>query len=95
MTRVRFLLWRLSELVVVVLMADLVSQMAVRFFYTDRVTGEAGTLDSKYIDLRDSRWAWSFVKALTFGLGPYFFINMQYLAVSILAVVTGVSQPAV
>ncbi|EAW11042.1 wax synthase family protein [Aspergillus clavatus NRRL 1] len=93
MTRVRFLLWRLSELVVVVLMADLVSQMAVRFFYTDRVTGEAGALDSKYIDLRDNRWAWSFVKALTFGLGPYFFINMQYLTVSILAVVTGISQP--
>ncbi|KAE8163403.1 pyridoxal phosphate-dependent transferase [Aspergillus tamarii] len=92
MTRARFLRWRLGELIWVLLMADLVSQMTLRFFFTDAV-GAVGNVDSKYITIRDARWGWSFLKALTFGLGPYFFINMQYLVVSILAVAAGISRP--
>ncbi|KAK2874944.1 hypothetical protein FQN49_001918 [Arthroderma sp. PD_2] len=94
MSRGRFLLWRLVELVLVVLMADLVSQMGLRFFYTD-AAGVVGALDSKYLSIRDHRLGWSFLKALTFGLGPYYFINMQYLVVSIVAVATGISRPSV
>jgi hypothetical protein len=94
MTRRQFLQWRLAELGVVLLMADFVSQMAVRLFYTD-VRGHVGELDSKIITIRDSRLAWGFIKAVAFGLGPYFFINMQYLMVSIVGVLIGVTQPAV
>ncbi|GMG23940.1 unnamed protein product [Aspergillus oryzae var. brunneus] len=92
MTRGQFLRWRLGELVWVLLMTDLVSQMMLRFFFTD-AAGAVGNLDSKYITIRDARWGWSLLKALTFGLGPYFFINMQYLVVSILAVAMGISRP--
>lgn len=94
MSRTRFLIWRLTEFGLVILMADLVSQMGRRLFFSD-AAGVVGTLDSKYITVSDHRLGWSFLKALTFGLGPYYFINMQYLVVSIVAVALGISRPSV
>ncbi|EFE29743.1 aminotransferase GliI [Trichophyton benhamiae CBS 112371] len=93
MSRVRFLIWRLTEFALVILMADLVSQMGRRLFFSN-AAGVVGTLDSKYITVSDHRLGWSFLKALTFGLGPYYFINMQYLVVSIVAVALGISRPS-
>jgi len=89
--RSRFLFLQVIEFILIALMADLVAQTSVRAFFTPPSGWKA--LNSKCITLRDSDLGWSFFKTLIFGLGPYYFINMQYLFCSIIAVALGVSKP--
>ena len=75
-------------------MADLLLHLGSRLFFT-KPNGDISGLNSKHITLRDSDLRWGFVKTLVFGSGPYFFINMQYVACSIPSVLTGFSKPEV
>ena len=93
-SRGRFLLWQIVNLIGFVFMADLVAQLSIRLFFTSH-DGRVGTVNSKYIDIRDPSWLRSFVNTLVFGAGPYYFINMQYIAVSIIFVALGISKPEV
>lgn len=92
--KVRFLLLQLVDLAWMVLMADLLSQLGLRFFFTDPVTDKLYT-NSKYLSIRSSDLLWSLAKSFVYGAGPYFFINMQYIVCSILAISIGLSKPEV
>ena len=89
-----FLFAQTIEFMATVTMADLVAQATIKIIFTPP-TGLVGSLNSKCITLRDSDLSWSFVKALIYGSGPYFFINMQYVFCSIIAVGLGLSAPKV
>jgi len=90
----RFLLAQILELIGTILMADLVAQTTVRIVFTPP-TGNIGAINSKCITLRDPDLLWSFLKTLVYGCGPYYFINMQYILCSIVAVGLGLSSPKV
>lgn len=91
--RVRFLLLQLVDLAWLVLMVDLVSQLSSRLFFLDPVT-LLPYLDSKHLSLRSHHVLWSLAKAFMYGAGPYYFINIQYVVCSIVAVALGLSKPA-
>lgn len=93
-SRGRFLLAQTIELLGVILMADLIAQTTIRLNFTS-IDGSVGRLNSKCITLRDPDLTWSFLKTLVYGSGPYYFINMQYIICSIVAVAVGISQPKV
>jgi len=91
---VRFLLLQLVDLGWMILMADLLSQLGVRCFFTDPVTSELYT-NTKYLSIRSSDLLWSLAKSFIYGAGPYFFINTQYIVCSIVAVSLRLSKPEV
>lgn len=93
-SRARFLVAQSVELVGVLFMADLVSHAMIRLNFS-RAGYPPGTLNSKCLTLRDPDPFWSFLKTLVYGSGPYYFINMQYITCSIVAVALGISQPKV
>ncbi|KAI0508608.1 hypothetical protein F5B22DRAFT_394064 [Xylaria bambusicola] len=94
-SRARFLLHRTIAAVYYLLMADLAGQTALQVFYTNEVTLLRGDVDSKLLTIRDERSVvWSFVRALTFAVQPYYIIQVQYSVSSIIAVITGMSRPA-
>ncbi|KIX09593.1 uncharacterized protein Z518_00673 [Rhinocladiella mackenziei CBS 650.93] len=72
--------------------SDLLLQLAIRLFWTSP-DGQVGGMNSKYLTIRHAHWGWSFVNTLVFGFGPYYFINMQYIFASIVAVLFGISKP--
>ncbi|OJD31014.1 toxin biosynthesis protein [Diplodia corticola] len=86
-----FILWQSMELAYFMLMGDLVAQLGMRLFFPSG-PDQHGRIDMQ-LDIRDADWRMSFLKALVFGSGPYFFINMQYTLVSIFFVAIGVSKP--
>ncbi|EMD58400.1 hypothetical protein COCSADRAFT_176603 [Bipolaris sorokiniana ND90Pr] len=83
----RFLTWQVVELALFMLMGDLVAQLSIRLFFP------TPGLDSMTLTIRDANWTASFGKALVFGAGPYFFINMQYILASIVCVGLGINRP--
>jgi hypothetical protein len=89
-----FLLSQIFYLAYLILMCDFILQLDIRLFLTNP-NGAVGELNSKHITLRHAGLKWSFMKALVFGCGPYFFINLQYVTCSIIAVATGISSPEV
>lgn len=94
-SRRRFIARRLVAAVYYFLMADLASQAAVHILYTNEATLRRGDVDSKYLTLWDERsLVWSFVRALTFGVQPYYMLQLQYTVFSIVAVATHCSLPA-
>lgn len=93
-SRTRFIVAQMVELLGVLFMADLMSNALSRLVFT-HPGHPAGTLNSKCLTLRDPDPSWRFLKTLVYGAGPYYFINMQYITCSIVAVAVGFSQPKV
>ena len=89
-----FLIYQSLNLVYYTLMADLVTQLGIRLFYTEP-NGHVGGLDSKIPTLKHSDWRWSFVKALVSGVTPYYMCCFQYTLFSIPAVLLRLSKPEV
>ncbi|KXX77983.1 hypothetical protein MMYC01_201731 [Madurella mycetomatis] len=93
-SRTDFLLRRAAMAVYYLVMADLASQAAVTVLYTNEATLVRGQVDSKYLHLRDGRSAvWSFLRAVVFGVQPYYMLQLQYAVLSLLAVSVQLSQP--
>ncbi|OTA92441.1 hypothetical protein M434DRAFT_31826 [Hypoxylon sp. CO27-5] len=90
--RMRFLLLQLVDFCWMFLMVDLVSQLGLRLFFIDPITGKL-YLNSKSLSIRSDDLLWSLARAFVYGSGPYFVTNMQYIAFSIVAVVLGLSRP--
>ncbi|KAF4614376.1 hypothetical protein G7Y89_g15360 [Cudoniella acicularis] len=74
------------------LMADIMSNLWIRLYYTSPA-GTVGQLDSKYLTILHPDWRWRLTKTLIFGPLPYYFMNVQYTLLSIPAVLLGMSQP--
>lgn len=92
--KVRFLLLQLIDLAWMVTMGDLVSHLGQKLFFTDPETG-LRFMDSKSISVWGGGALWSLARTFVYGAGPYFFINMQYVACSIGSVLLGLTQPMV
>ncbi|KAF2264629.1 hypothetical protein CC78DRAFT_601276 [Lojkania enalia] len=90
--KLNFLAARMLQLVKLVLVTDLVFQLAIRLFWT-RPDGSVHP-DSKYLTIRNESWGRSFLNALVFGCGPYFSMNLQYVVAAIFSVSFNLSQPA-
>ncbi|KAI8632625.1 membrane bound O-acyl transferase family-domain-containing protein [Xylariaceae sp. FL1651] len=90
--RAKFLLLQLVDLGWMLLMSDMISRLGLKLFFTDPATGSIH-LNSRFLTLRSSNPLWSIAKAFIFGAGPYFFINAQYVACSVLAVALGLGAP--
>ncbi|KAF2179246.1 hypothetical protein K469DRAFT_754016 [Zopfia rhizophila CBS 207.26] len=73
-------------------MSDVLLQLSERLFWTPR-DGQPRFLDSKYLTVTHPDWRWSFFKVLVFACGPYFFVNMQYAAAAVIAVLLNLSKP--
>jgi hypothetical protein len=93
--KAKFLGAQLVALVKMVLITDFLLQMGIRLFWTPPPGAGARFADSKHLSIRDPALGWSFFKTLLFACGPYFFMNMQYVAVSLVAVTLQLSQPIV
>ncbi|RYP13117.1 hypothetical protein DL767_010876 [Monosporascus sp. MG133] len=94
-SRARFCARRLAAAGYYLVMADIASQAAVHVFYTNEDSLRRGEVDSKYLTIWDDRsFVWSFVRALTFAVQPYYMLQLTYTALSIAAVATGLSKPA-
>jgi len=86
---VRFLAWQVVELGLFMLMGDLVAQLSMKLFFA------SPGLNSMELTIRDMDWKAGFGKALVFGVGPYFFINMQYILASVVCVGLRINKPEV
>jgi hypothetical protein len=93
-TRSAFLTGQLVNVLYYVVMADLMVQLGIRFFYTTP-DGTIGALNTKYLTLRHRSWRWSFAKAFVFGAAPYYMVCLQYNMFSLPAVLLGISKPEV
>ncbi|OTB04086.1 hypothetical protein M426DRAFT_321179 [Hypoxylon sp. CI-4A] len=91
MSRQQFLLWQTVDFIKLVLMSDLLLQLSERLFWTP-VDGIPKHADSKNLTISHPEWYWSFLKVLAFACGPYFFVNLQYVAASIVAVGLNLSK---
>jgi hypothetical protein len=92
-SRMGFVFWQLLDFARFLFTTDLLLQLGIRLFMTSPPSGVVGDLDSKFVTLRHEQWAWSFAKALLFGCGPYFLINLQYTFCAIVAVLLGLGKP--
>ena len=93
-SRLHFLGWQVVSLVYYIVMADLVSQLGIYFFYTAPGC-RVGAVNSKYLTISSPYWSLSFIKALVFGATPYYIVQLQYTALSILFVSLGLNKPKV
>lgn len=91
MSRQRFLFWQTVDFVKLLLMSDLLLQLSERLFWTP-ADGTLKHADSKYLTISHPDWRWSFFKVLAFACGPYFFVNLQYVTASIVAVGLNLSR---
>jgi hypothetical protein len=76
------------------LMADILCQLAVRNFYT-AADGTVGATNSRYLTTRSPEFACQLYRTATLGMIPYTFMNLQYVTGAILWVAFGISKPAV
>jgi hypothetical protein len=88
-TKGRFLVNQVVSLVYYVAMADVVSQIWYHLYFS------AGAEDTKHLSLTTGSPLRSFIATLTFGLMPYYMIQIQYVACAIPAVLLGISKPEV
>jgi hypothetical protein len=88
-TKGRFLMNQVASLIYYVVMADVVSQTWYHLYFA------AGAEDTKHLSLTNGTPLRSFVATLTFGLMPYYMIQIQYVACAIPAVLLGISKPEV
>jgi hypothetical protein len=95
MTKTVFLVAQGLSFLRVLLMCDLLLQLAAHLFLTGP-NGQPGDVNSKLLTLRQvSDWRWSLLKTLVFALGPYFFISLQYIVCSFISVAVGLTIPEV
>jgi hypothetical protein len=87
-----FLAWQMVDFAQMFFMSDLLLVLSERLFWTPP-QGHGSFTDSKHLTISHPNLKWSFLKALTFAGGPYFFVNLQYVAASIVAVALNLSQP--
>ncbi|KAF2446664.1 hypothetical protein P171DRAFT_430761 [Karstenula rhodostoma CBS 690.94] len=95
-SKATFLCAQTAALLKMVLATDLLLQLGIRLFWTPpaaRPGARFAVSDSKYLSIRDPDLGWGFAKTLVFACGPYFFMSMQYVAVSLIAVALQLSQP--
>ena len=88
-TKARYLVKQVAYLMYCLVMADIVSQVWFQLFFA------AGAQDTKYLSLRSGPLLRSFVATLTFGMTSYYIIQIQYVAVSIIAVGLDLSKQEV
>lgn len=90
-----FIAGQLLVFIRLLLMADLLSQLAIRNFYT-APDGSIGTINSRWLTTRvQSNFACQLYRTATIGIIPYTFMNLQYVAGAIVWVAFGISQPVV
>jgi len=89
-----FLMWQCVDFVRLLLITDVLLQLSTHMFLTS-AEGEIGAMNTKYATVRHKDLHWGFIKALVFGAGPYFFISLQYVACSIIAVSLGFGEAKV
>ncbi|KAI1778795.1 membrane bound O-acyl transferase family-domain-containing protein [Hypoxylon cercidicola] len=91
MSRRQFLFWQTGDFVKLFLMSDLLLQLSERLFWTpaDDIPKH---VDSKNLTISHPDWRWSFFKVLAFACGPYFFVDLQYVTASIVAVGLNLSR---
>lgn len=89
-----FIAGRLLTLARLILMADVLSQLATYNFYTSP-DGKIGNVNSRYLTTRYPSFACQLYRTATVGMIPYTFMNLQYVGGAILWVALGISQPAV
>ncbi|KAI1820254.1 membrane bound O-acyl transferase family-domain-containing protein [Xylaria intraflava] len=94
-SRLSFVATRLVAAAYYLFMIDFFGHVSANIFYTNEQTLQPGEVDSKYLTIWDDRsLIWSFVRALTFAMQPYYGIQLQYTVFSIGAVALGISKPA-
>lgn len=93
-TKWQFLRRQAVNVAYYLIMADLMVQLGIRFFYT-LPDGRVGDMNTKYITLRHADWRWDFIKAFVFGATPYYMVCLQYNMFSLPAVLLGISKPEV
>ena len=89
-----FVRGRVIAFIRLLLMADVLSQLATTNFYTSP-DGSVGAVNSRYLTTRHSSFACQVYRTASVGLIPYTFMNLQYVGGAILWVTLGISQPAV
>lgn len=89
-----FLARQIVDFAKLLLMTDLLLQLSERLFWIDPVTG-APHVESKHLTITHPDWRWSLFRVASFAAGPYFFVNLQYVTVSIIAVSLNLSKPEV
>lgn len=90
----QFLLSQVVQFFKSMVLADLLFELGIRFFYTTP-DGRVGETNSKYLTLTSGGFGWWFAKCLVFGATPYFMMCMQYAQFAFLAVLLGISKPEV
>ncbi|KAL5364128.1 putative toxin biosynthesis protein [Aspergillus floccosus] len=88
-----FVRGRVIAFIRLLLMADVLSQLATTNFYTSP-DGSVGAVNSRYLTTRHSSFACQVYRTASVGLIPYTFMNLQYVGGAILWVTLGISQPA-
>lgn len=88
-TKARYLVKQVAYLMYYMMMADIATQIWFQLFFA------AGVENTKYLSLRNGTPLWSFVATLTFGMMPYYMIQIQYVAFAIIAVGLGLSKQEV
>lgn len=79
-SKTQYLLQQLGYLIYYGLMVDIVSQIWYQMFF------EEGAHDTRYLSLKNGKILWSFLARLTFGMIPYYMIQIQYVVSAIIAV---------
>ncbi|POS75434.1 hypothetical protein DHEL01_v206176 [Diaporthe helianthi] len=100
MSKSSFLLRQAIQFAKMLLMSDLFLQLSTRLLWTPPESpgskasepGAVSWQDSKALTISHSDWRWSFLKVLVFAAGPYFFVKLQYVTASIVAVGLNMSQ---
>lgn len=91
---VRFLLLQIVDLVWLMTMMALFTQLGSRLFFIDPATGQLYA-DSKKITLPQGNGLVNLALRFVYGATPYFCINGGYVFLSIISVVMGITVPEV
>jgi hypothetical protein len=91
--RREFVLSQTFNFVKLLLATDLVLQLSVRLF--SRAEDGSNNVDIRALTIWNGGLIRSLLKATLFGAGLYFFMHIQYVVVSVVSVLTGLSEPRV
>ncbi|PGH15363.1 hypothetical protein AJ80_05547 [Polytolypa hystricis UAMH7299] len=87
-----FVVGRAIVFVRLLLIADLLCQLAVQNFYTAS-NGTVGTVNSRYLTTRHPNLLCRVYRTATVGMIPYTFMNLQYVGGAVFWVMLGISKP--
>lgn len=91
---VRFLLLQSVDVVWLMIMTALFTQLGARLFFLDPSTGQPYA-DTRQITLRRGNVLANLALTFVYGATPYFCINGSYVLLSIISVVMGITAPEV